>query len=41
MPIALNGLTVLDFSTSLPAPFATLFLVVMGSEVSRIESPTG
>jgi alpha-methylacyl-CoA racemase len=37
---ALNNLKVLDFSTLLPGPFATMMLADMGAEVLRIESPT-
>ena len=36
----LNNLKVLDFSTLLPGPFATMMLADMGAEVLRIESPT-
>src|SRR5690606_4588245 len=37
---ALKGLRVLDFSTLLPGPFATLYLADMGAEVIHVESPT-
>lgn len=37
---ALKGLKVLDFSTLLPGPFATLMLADMGAEVIHVESPT-
>jgi alpha-methylacyl-CoA racemase len=37
---ALNNLKVLDFSTLLPGPFATMMLADMGAEVLRVESPT-
>lgn len=37
---ALSGLKVLDFSTLLPGPFATLMLADMGAEVVHVESPT-
>ncbi|WP_426416819.1 CaiB/BaiF CoA transferase family protein [Aestuariirhabdus sp. LZHN29] len=37
---ALAGLKVLDFSTLLPGPYATMMLADMGAEVLRIESPT-
>lgn len=37
---ALSGLKVLDFSTLLPGPFATLMFADMGAEVVHIESPT-
>ncbi|HCE38903.1 MAG TPA: carnitine dehydratase, partial [Alcanivorax sp.] len=36
----LASLKVLDFSTLLPGPFATLLLADMGAEVLRVESPT-
>lgn len=39
MSYALNGLKVLDFSTLLPGPFATLYLADLGAEVVHIESP--
>lgn len=40
MSFALNGLKVLDFSTLLPGPFASMYLADMGAEVIHIESPT-
>ena len=40
MNAALKGLKVLDFSTLLPGPFATLYLADLGAEVVHIESPT-
>ena len=40
MPMALKGLKVLDFSTLLPGPFASLYLADMGAEVIHVESPT-
>ena len=40
MNAALKGLKVLDFSTLLPGPFATLYLADMGAEVIHVESPT-
>ncbi len=40
MTAALNGLKVLDFSTLLPGPFATMYLADLGAEVIHIESPT-
>jgi alpha-methylacyl-CoA racemase len=40
MTTALKGLKVLDFSTLLPGPFATLYLADLGTEVIHIESPT-
>ncbi|WP_445359107.1 CaiB/BaiF CoA transferase family protein [Microbulbifer sp. ANSA005] len=36
----LEGLKVLDFSTLLPGPYATMLLADLGAEVLRIESPT-
>ena len=36
----LAGLKVLDFSTLLPGPFATLILADLGAEVIHVESPT-
>lgn len=36
----LSSLKILDFSTLLPGPFASLLLVDMGAEVLRVESPT-
>ena len=40
MNSALAGLKILDFSTLLPGPFATLYLADLGAEVVHIESPT-
>ena len=37
---ALKNLKVLDLSTLLPGPFATMMLADMGADVLRIESPT-
>lgn len=37
----LEGLTVLDFSTLLPGPMATLMLAEAGARVIKIEPPTG
>ena len=39
MPGPLESLKVLDFSTLLPGPFASLMLADMGAEVLRVESP--
>ena len=39
MPAPLEGLIVLDFSTLLPGPMATLFLAEAGAEVVKIERP--
>lgn len=36
---ALDGLKILDFSTLLPGPYASLILADMGAEVLRISSP--
>lgn len=36
---ALNGVKVLDFSTLLPGPMATLFLAEAGAEVIKVERP--
>ncbi len=37
----LRGLKVLDFSTLLPGPFASLMLAEAGAEVTKIERPGG
>ena len=37
---ALSKLNILDFSTLLPGPYASLMLADMGANVLRIESPT-
>ncbi|ANF82420.1 carnitine dehydratase [Acinetobacter sp. NCu2D-2] len=39
MNFALDGLKVLDFSTLLPGPFASMYLADMGATVVHIESP--
>lgn len=40
MSTALNGLKILDFSTLLPGPLASLYLADLGAEVVHVESPT-
>ncbi len=40
MPGPLSSLKILDFSTLLPGPFASLLLADMGAEVLRVESPS-
>ena len=35
----LSGIKVLDFSTLLPGPLATLFLAETGAEVIKVERP--
>lgn len=35
----LNGIRILDFSTLLPGPFATMWLADLGAEVVRVEAP--
>ncbi|MCF8032369.1 MAG: CoA transferase [Desulfarculaceae bacterium] len=40
MPGPLHGLKILDFTTLLPGPFATLNLADLGAEVLRIGSPS-
>lgn len=39
MPGPLTSLKVLDFSTLLPGPYATMMLADMGAEVLRVEAP--
>ncbi len=41
MPQPLSGLLVLDFTTLLPGPLATLMLAEAGAEVIKIEKPGG
>jgi crotonobetainyl-CoA:carnitine CoA-transferase CaiB-like acyl-CoA transferase len=41
MPQPLSGLMVLDFTTLLPGPLATLMLAEAGAEVVKIEQPGG
>jgi len=41
MSLPLSGLTVLDFTTLLPGPLATLMLAEAGAEVVKIEKPGG
>lgn len=38
---ALEGLRVVDFTTLLPGPFATLILAEAGAQVTKIEAPAG
>ena len=38
---ALEGLKVLDFTTLLPGPYATMMLADLGAEVLRITNPNG
>ena len=40
MPGPLHGLKILDFTTLLPGPFATLTLADLGAEVLRVTSPS-
>lgn len=39
MSAPLSGLKILDFSTLLPGPFATMMLADLGAEIIRIEAP--
>ncbi len=41
MVLPLAGLVVLDFSTLLPGPLATLMLAEAGAEVIKVERPGG
>ena len=41
MPLPLDGITVLDFSTLLPGPLATLMLAEAGARVIKVERPGG
>ncbi|MFG1491304.1 CoA transferase, partial [Oceanospirillum sp. HFRX-1_2] len=36
----LAGLKILDFSTLLPGPYASMIMAEMGAEVLRVESPS-
>lgn len=40
MPGPLSSLKILDFSTLVPGPFASLLLADLGADVLRVESPT-
>ena len=40
MPALLSSLNILDFSTLLPGPFASMIFADLGAEVLRVESPT-
>ena len=40
MPGPLAGLKILDFSTLLPGPFATMWLADLGADVVRVENPS-
>ncbi len=37
---ALSNLKILDFTTLVPGPFATMMLADLGADVLRVESPT-
>ena len=39
MSVPLSSLKILDFSTLLPGPFASMMLADLGAEILRIESP--
>ena len=40
MSVPLTSLKILDFSTLLPGPYASMMLADLGAEILRIESPT-
>ena len=40
MSTPLSSLKILDFSTLLPGPYASMMLADLGAEILRIESPT-
>ena len=39
MSVPLTSLIILDFSTLLPSPYASIILAELGAEILRIESP--
>src|SRR5918993_3409207 len=41
MPLPLEGVTILDFTTLLPGPLATFMLAEAGAEVIKVERPGG
>jgi crotonobetainyl-CoA:carnitine CoA-transferase CaiB-like acyl-CoA transferase len=40
MSAPLSSLKILDFSTLLPGPYASMMMADLGAEVLRLESPT-